>query len=188
MKIIITESQLNSLMKKNINEDFLNWYGENVDKLIDYLGNLMNKMGFEKFLDKYGNFVEKSFGSIPNFLKKLLGKDVDDDIISESRVHDVIIKYLNQYMYPDYDIGFELHDFYQEDVKKYGSYDFTINDEVAYTYWGEYGGFKNRLEIEGWVFNDLNQKFGKRWIPIFKEWFEEKTGLQVNRMLLPGEY
>jgi len=109
-------------------------------------------------------------------------------IITESRVEEVIKNYLSKHLHPDYDIGFELHDFYQKDVEKYGSYDFTINDEVAYTYWGEYGGFKNRLEISKMVFDDLNQKFGKRWIPIFKEWFEKNTGLQVNRMLLPGDY
>jgi len=76
MKIIITEHQYNLLIEQNINEDFLDWYGENVNNLVDLLGKLMNKMGFEKFLDKYGEFVEKVFGSIPEFFKKLKEKDL----------------------------------------------------------------------------------------------------------------
>jgi hypothetical protein len=76
MKIIITEHQYNLLIEQNINEDFLDWYGENVNNLVDLLGKLMNKMGFEKFLDMYGEFVEKVFGSIPEFFKKLKEKDL----------------------------------------------------------------------------------------------------------------
>ena len=57
MKIILTESQMKTLMNQTINEDLLDKYGEVIDPIIEYLGNLMNKMGFEKFLDKYGNFV-----------------------------------------------------------------------------------------------------------------------------------
>ena len=81
MKIIITETQYNLLVKQNINEDFLNWYGENVENLINHLGNLMNKMGAEKFIDRYGEFVESVFGSISNFFRKLKGGD--DDFINE---------------------------------------------------------------------------------------------------------
>jgi len=80
MKIIITETQYNLLVKQNINEDFLNWYGENVENLINHLGNLMNKMGTEKFIDRYGEFVESVFGSISNFFRKLKG---GDDFINE---------------------------------------------------------------------------------------------------------
>jgi hypothetical protein len=108
--------------------------------------------------------------------------------ITESRVNEVIINYFNQRLHPDYDVGFELYDFYQDEIKAFGSYTFTIEDREAYIYFGEYGGFKNRLLIEDWIYDDLSQKFGKKWIPLFKEWFEEKTGLEVYRMLLPGEY
>lgn len=108
-------------------------------------------------------------------------------IITESRVKDVIVGYLERYAHPDYDIGFELHDFYQNEIKTYGSYSFTIDDIEAYTYWGEYGGFKNRLEVHKGFFDDLTQKFGQMWIPIFKDWFEEKTGLKINRMLMPTD-
>ena len=75
MKIIITEQQYSLLIKQNINEDFLDRYGEGVDNIVEVLGNLMNKMGVGRFIDKYGNFVEKVFGSISNFFKKLRGGD-----------------------------------------------------------------------------------------------------------------
>lgn len=127
-------------------------------------------------------------------LELKIKKYIDDYInqtkntITESRVNDVIINYFNQRLHPDYDVGFELYDFYQDEVKAFGSYTFTIEDREAYTYFGEYGGFKNRLLIEDWIYDDLTQKFAKKWITPFKEWFEEKTGLKVNRMLLPGDY
>jgi hypothetical protein len=74
MKIIITESQLELLLRKPINEDFLDSYGEGIEKVIEFLGGLMEKMGVGKFVDKYGEFVEKLFGSISNFFKKLKRK------------------------------------------------------------------------------------------------------------------
>lgn len=80
MKIILTESQMKTLMNQTINEDLLDKYGEVIDPIIEYLGNLMNKMGFEKFLDKYGNFVENLFGSISNFLKSLKKKNIEESI------------------------------------------------------------------------------------------------------------
>jgi dissimilatory sulfite reductase (desulfoviridin) alpha/beta subunit len=71
MKIIITESQFELIMKQSINEDILDSYGEGIEKIIEYLGNLMDKMGTGKFIDKYGTLLEKLFGSISNFFKKL---------------------------------------------------------------------------------------------------------------------
>ena len=49
-------------------------------------------------------------------------------IITENRAEQVILKYLDKYIEPDYSWGPELHDFYKEDIERYGSYDFVIND------------------------------------------------------------
>ena len=91
MKIILTESQMKTLMNQTINEDLLDKYGEVIDPIIEYLGNLMNKMGFEKFLDKYGNFVENLFGSISNFLKSLKKKNIEESIDKNKKLLNGII-------------------------------------------------------------------------------------------------
>lgn len=109
--------------------------------------------------------------------------------ISESKMYSVIFNYLTHYVHPDYNWGPELHDFYQEDVKKYGMYDFLINDDIAYTYHGyQSNPFNDELEeigvlfIESWLANKLTTLFGNFWQPVFKDWFEENSGLEVQKM------
>lgn len=106
-------------------------------------------------------------------------------IITESKVKEVITNYLDTYAHPDYDVGFKLHDFYQDEIKTFGSYTFTIDDVEAYTYWGNYGGIKNFLEVHDDLNKDLTQKFGKMWVPIFIDWFEKNVGLKVDQIYLP---
>jgi hypothetical protein len=99
-------------------------------------------------------------------------------IISESKLESFIREYLNYRVRPDYSTGInpqDLHDFYQRDVKKYGSYSFTIDDEEAYRY------FRNGvIFIQSWLVRKLSGLFGDLWHPIFKSWFEEITGLHVE--------
>lgn len=110
-------------------------------------------------------------------------------IISESKMDSTIRSYLTHYIHPDYNWGPDLHDFYQKDVEEYGMYDFLINDDVAYTYHG-YQGYEDgdveevgTLYIENWVVNKLSTLFGNFWVPVFKDWFEENSGLKVNKMV-----
>lgn len=114
-------------------------------------------------------------------------------IITESKLENTIHSYLTAYVHPDYNWGPELHDFYQEDVKKYGLYEFLINDDIAYTYHG-YTGFKDGevqeigiLYIEKWLGNKLTTIFGNFWQPVFKDWFEENSGLEVKKMIIGNE-
>jgi hypothetical protein len=100
-----------------------------------------------------------------------------------------IRSYLTHYIHPDYNWGPDLHDFYQKDVEEYGMYDFLINDDVAYTYHG-YQGYEDgdveevgTLYIENWVVNRLSTLFGNFWVPVFKDWFEENSGLKVKKMV-----
>jgi hypothetical protein len=95
----------------------------------------------------------------------------------------IITTYLDREVEPDYSWGPELYDFHREDVRRYGSFDFQINDKVSYSYGGE-----NRFEcqyclyIEDHLSDQLTNLFGNLWIPIFKEWFEMGSGLEVTEM------
>lgn len=102
--------------------------------------------------------------------------------ITESKINQIILSYLNDNMYPDYDWGHELHDFYRREIWRYNTYTFPINDVESYTYYGEYNGQKNLLEILPQVSEPLTSLFGDKWIPVFKEWFEKNSGLEVDNM------
>ena len=103
-------------------------------------------------------------------------------IITESKYEEGILNYLKANYYPDYNWGPELHSFYKEEVKKYGVIEFNINDHTGY----EYGRELNHgiLSIYDVVSDTLNNLFGHKWVPIFKEWFEENTGLEVNEVII----
>jgi hypothetical protein len=100
-------------------------------------------------------------------------------IITENRAEQVILKYLDQYIEPDYSWGPELHDFYKEDIERYGSYDFVINDTLAYSYWLE-DDYTGRLDVKPRVYNELDGLFGNMWEDLFVEWFEKNSGLKVD--------
>ena len=118
-------------------------------------------------------------------------------IISENRVNQIIRKYLDETFYPDY--GWSYPDVYQRDVEQYGDVNFFINDQDSYIYYGcnanggpedeffaGYGHLHNHkcplLSIYPRVSEQLTSLFGDRWKPVFKEWFEENTGLHVAQI------
>ena len=118
-------------------------------------------------------------------------------IISENRIDKVIRKYLDDTYYPDYGWNENTrHGSYQEDVDRYGDVVFFINDVDSYIYYGcnanagpedeffaGYGHLHNYkcplLLIYPRVGQELTSLFGNKWKPVFKEWFEENTGLEV---------
>lgn len=107
-------------------------------------------------------------------------------IITENKYNEGILRFIDANFYPDYNWGPELHDFYRKDVETYGYYEFVINDDPAYCYWGKYWGNDyepKTLVIYPVVSEQLNNLFGNRWVPIFKEWFEEKSGLDVDHVV-----
>ena len=121
-------------------------------------------------------------------------------IISENRVNRIIRKYLDDTYYPDYGWNENTrHGSYQEDVDRYGDLVFFINDQDSYIYYGcnanagpedeffaGYGHLHNYkcplLLIYPRVGQELTSLFGNRWLSVFKEWFEEKTGLEVAQI------
>jgi hypothetical protein len=110
-------------------------------------------------------------------------------IIPDSKVKNVITNYLNYNIHPDYNWGPDLFDFYEKDVKEYGFHVFYINDAPAYEYLGEYDGydFLYRLDIMDFVSDKLTSLFGDLWIPVFKEWFEKNSNLEVREIKIDGE-
>ena len=121
-------------------------------------------------------------------------------IISENRIDKVIRKYLDDTYYPDYGWNENTrHGSYQEDVDRYGDVVFFINDVDSYIYYGcnanagpedeffaGYGHLHNYkcplLLIYPRVGQELTSLFGNKWKPVFKEWFEEKSGLHVAQI------
>lgn len=102
-------------------------------------------------------------------------------IISESKINDAIRTYLDINVIPDYGWGDKT--FYKEEIGKYKIHDFIVNDNVAYTYYGNELKWipENSIEFQKSFYERLNQLFGKFWIPVFKEWFEENTGLGIKK-------
>ena len=100
--------------------------------------------------------------------------------INKSKIDSIILKYLDDNYYPDYNWGPELHKFYREDVKRHGSYDFLINDSLAYSYWDLDQNSNKLLEVMPWVYEKLDGLFGDYWEPIFIKWFEKNSGLPVK--------
>lgn len=100
-------------------------------------------------------------------------------IITESKYNDIVTKYLNDRIYPDY--GWISTDDYESEINAFGYIDFYINDKKGYSY---VDGFLEKyvwtLVISPWLNKELTDFFGLRWKPIFKEWFETNTGLEVD--------
>jgi hypothetical protein len=100
-------------------------------------------------------------------------------IITESKLNSLIYDFLTSNYYPDYNWGPELHDFYREDVSKYGYFDFMINDGSAF----DYSRDSKTLGIRDWVYENLDDLFGDLWEPIFVKWFENNSGLPVGDLI-----
>jgi len=96
--------------------------------------------------------------------------------ITESQLDDLIIKFFDEDYYPDY--GWEDASFYEKELESYDNYNFYINDDLAYTYFDD-----GSMEINKWLIDDLNSRFGEKWKPLFKKWFEMNTGLSVYDMI-----
>jgi hypothetical protein len=96
--------------------------------------------------------------------------------ITESQLDDLIINFFDEDYYPDY--GWEDTSFYEKELESYDNYNFYINDNLAYTYFDD-----GSMEINKWLIDDLNSRFGDKWKLLFKRWFEMNTGLSVYDMI-----
>jgi hypothetical protein len=126
--------------------------------------------------------ASRSTGGLENLIKIL---DLD-----EEGYDNLIYQHLTENYYPDYNWGPELHDFYRQEITDYGSYDFQIDDVIAYSYLGEWDGYDYlyTLSIRNWVSGELTTLFGRKWIPVFKTWFEDNSGLEARHVDLNNRY
>lgn len=110
--------------------------------------------------------------------------------LNEQELDNFIYQYLTENYYPDYNWGPELHDFYRQEIIDYGSYDFQINDVIAYSYLGEWDGYDYlyTLSIRNWVSDELTSLFDRKWMSVFKTWFEDNSGLEVRDVDLYNRY
>jgi len=105
-------------------------------------------------------------------------KNIGESANERSNLENIIYGFLKDDFYPDYDWGPELFDFYDEEVRVFGSTTFHIDDDEAYTYYDD-----GTLEIMPWVCEKLNEYFNDSWYSVFKGWFEENSGLVVSRIV-----
>jgi hypothetical protein len=100
-------------------------------------------------------------------------------VLGYDSVPGYIYQYLSEKYYPDY--NWEHKDYYQDEVERYGSFSFVVNDRNAYDYFTYDDTESSKLDIAGWVYNDLDELFdGYEWKDTFKKWFQDKTGLKVG--------
>jgi len=105
-------------------------------------------------------------------------KKIGESLTEISNLENIIYSFLKDDFYPDYDWGPELFDFYDEEVRVYGSTTFHIDDSEAYIYYDD-----GTLEIMPWVCEKLNEYFNDSWYSVFKSWFEKNSGLKVDRIV-----
>ena len=157
---------------------------ERIKKVLREESSINNNL--KGMIDRYGfKNAAKAVGGgkkLMNILN-LEGEELDE----------FIYQYLTNNLYPDYNWGSEDEPLKQQikrNIKSYGHQTFYINDDDAYSYFGEWDGYDNLslLVINKWVINELTSIFGDKWIPTFKRWFEDNSGLEVREIDLEGRF
>jgi hypothetical protein len=124
--------------------------------------------------EEYGYFNSRFAYNVKKKKKIRFDESVDD----RQSLDEIIYNFLEDDYYPDYNWGPELFDFYRKEVKKHGIIDFYINDSEGYSYYSD-----GTLDIMPWVCKRLNEWFNDSWMPVFKSWFEEHSGLKVKKIV-----
>ena len=156
---------------------------ENIRKVLreesiqDSLLDLIKTDGFK--------MASKAVGGSKRLMKilNLDGKNLDE----------FIYQYLTDNLHPDYNWSPEDYSLKQQikrNIKSYGTQTFYINDVDAYSYFGEWDGYDNLylVVINRWVIEELTSLFDDKWVPTFKRWFENNSGLKVREIDLEGRF
>jgi hypothetical protein len=144
------------------------------------------KNNLRNMIDGYGfKNAAKAVGGGKRLMNIL---DLDGEELDE-----FIYKYLKENLYPDYNWSPEDEPLKQQikrNIKSYGTQTFYIDDVDAYSYFGEWDGYDNLylVVINKWVKDELISIFGNKWIPTFKRWFEDNSGLDVREIDLEGRF
>ena len=136
---------------------------------IDKIKSLIDKKGVKK--------VISLIGGSDNFIK-ILGPD---------SINEYVYKYLDENAYPDY--GWSSPDYYKEEVDRFGSMPFYVNDRLTFVYSDfkktEYENGYKKLEVYHWLYDEMEDLFSINeddigWVKIIANWFENNTGLKVD--------
>ena len=104
-------------------------------------------------------------------------------IISENKINQIILNYLNDNVTPEPSVwGPSFHYKIRRLLDDRNDCTFVIGDDYDdnyFTFYKRYSTEKNVLSISSLLSNNLTSLFNDRWKPIFKEWFEKNTGLEV---------
>ena len=144
------------------------------------------KNNLRNMIDGYGfKNAAKAVGGGKRLMNIL---DLDGEELDE-----FIYKYLKENLYPDYNWSPEDEPLKQQikrNIKSYGTQTFYIDDVDAFSYFGEWDGYDylSLVVINRWVIEELTSLFGDKWIPTFKRWFEDNSGLDVREIDLEGRF
>jgi hypothetical protein len=157
---------------------------EHIKKVLREESSIKNNL--KNMIDGYGfKNAAKAVGGGKRLMNIL---DLDGEELDE-----FIYKYLKENLYPDYNWSPEDYSLKQQikrNIKSYGTQTFYVNDNDAYSYFGEWDGYDYLylVVINKWVINELTSLFGDKWIPTFKRWFEDNSGLEVREIDLEGRF
>ena len=127
---------------------------------VEKLKNLINTQGIK--------MATQLMGSFDNLIK----------VFGYDNTSEYLYQYFTENYYPDY--GWSDHDYYREQVDRYGAEQFKIDDKLTFDYTEFENGYK-KLEIYPWLYNELVDIFdGYDWMGGLKNWFEVNTGLKVD--------
>ena len=123
-------------------------------------------------------------------------------IITENRLHNLILNYIED-AYPVDDINYT--EGYDDDgnpddssyIFYFGDYDYDEGDGTIFRWYGKdyWDGDDTEILRHGIEqspmlhFEDsndidkLNAMFGDKWEPVFKQWFDEHFGLEINKVM-----
>jgi hypothetical protein len=157
---------------------------EHIKKVLREESSIKNNL--KNMIDGYGfKNAAKAVGGGKRLMNIL---DLDGEELDE-----FIYKYLKENLYPDYNWSPEDEPLKQQikrNIKSYGTQTFYIDDVDAYSYFGEWDGYDYLylVVINKWVIEELTSLFGDKWIPTFKRWFEDNSGLEVKEIDLEGRF
>ena len=157
---------------------------EHIKKVLREESSIKNNL--RNMIDGYGfKNAAKAVGGGKRLMNIL---DLDGEELDE-----FIYKYLKENLYPDYNWSPEDEPLKQQikrNIKSYGTQTFYIDDVDAYSYFGEWDGYDylSLVVINRWVIEELTSLFGDKWIPTFKRWFEDNSGLDVREIDLEGRF
>ena len=106
-------------------------------------------------------------------------------IITESRLDELIYEYLDENYTPDTGWLAPVH--YKRYVDRSGSYEFIVDDKVAFALVGKSKNkvlfpIPNTLLLWEHTETNLTNLFGELWKPVMVRWFEYNTGLRVKQL------